>query len=166
VEEIEEVAAAPAAAAAAPAEEDKMDATPAAAESTPKEEQPATPAAAAEEKKDEEKKRKVKKADLKVEVVANASLAAKTIASLRELETSMMASDKLIADTQEKRNNLEEYIYDMRSKLAGEHGKFMEDSVKDKFTAQLQEVKRELCVYQISYLLLFCFFLDRGLALR
>jgi len=51
----------------------------------------------------------------------------------------MIASDKLIADTQEKKNNLEEYIYDMRNKINGEYGKYIEESIKENFLKQLTE---------------------------
>jgi len=80
----------------------------------------------------------VKKTDLKVEVETS-TLPEKLVTTFRESENSMIASDKLIADTQEKKNNLEEYIYDMRNKISGEYGKYIQESVKEDFMKQLTQ---------------------------
>jgi heat shock 70kDa protein 4 len=124
IEELEAEAtadAAPAPAASAEAE------TPAAADGA----DAAAAAAAAEEKK-----RRVKRLDLAVETSTSA-LPASVLQAFRESEAAMVASDKLIADTLEKKNQLEEFVYDVRSKLEGAYGSFIDPAIKEGYLAQL-----------------------------
>lgn len=58
----------------------------------------------------------VKKTDLPVKTQYN-QLETAALEKLRESEASMHAADKLVADTEDRKNALEEYVYDMRGKL-------------------------------------------------
>ena len=53
----------------------------------------------------------------------------------------MVANDKLIADTLEKKNQLEEYVYDIRGKIEGSHAEFIDPAVKAPFLKKLSETE-------------------------
>ena len=81
---------------------------------------------------------KVKKIDLPIDSFT-ASLLPAHINTLREAENSMIAADKLISDTLEKKNQLEEFIYDMRGKFEGTHHEFLSEKVREEFLKKLAE---------------------------
>ena len=58
----------------------------------------------------------------------------------------MVMEDKLVADTEEKKNELETYIYDMRNKLDDQYADFASEEEKDKIRAKLTttEVRHHL----------------------
>jgi heat shock 70kDa protein 4 len=98
-----------------------------------------------DEKKDEEgkpKTRKVKKqvrkGDLPI-VAGTTALDTNTKNQLIEQELNMVAEDKLVADTEEKKNELETYIYDMRNKLDEQYSDFASEEEKDKIRAKLTD---------------------------
>ncbi|KAE9400308.1 heat shock protein 70 [Gymnopus androsaceus JB14] len=63
------------------------------------------------------KKKKVVKHDIRF-VVGNSAMDKSVIETLKEQENSMWENDKLVKDTEDRKNALEEYIYDTRSKLS------------------------------------------------
>lgn len=92
-------------------------------------------------KEEKPKTRKVKKQVRKGElpiVSATQSLdtAAKNAAA--EKEAAMLMEDKLVADTEEKKNELETYIYDLRNKLDDQYSEFASDEEKAKIHAKLE----------------------------
>ncbi|KAI1272564.1 heat shock protein Hsp88 [Xylaria sp. FL0933] len=97
-----------------------------------------------DEKKEEGKpktrkvKKQVRKGDLPI-VAGTTSLDANTKAALFEKEAAMIMEDKLVADTEEKKNELETYIYDMRNKLDDQLADFASEEEKDKLRAKLTE---------------------------
>ncbi|KAL2021937.1 hypothetical protein VTK56DRAFT_6356 [Thermocarpiscus australiensis] len=76
-------------------------------------------------------KKQVRKGELPI-VSATQSLdpAAKNAAA--EREAAMMMEDKLVADTEEKKNELETYIYELRNKLDDQYAEFASDEEKAK----------------------------------
>ncbi|KAF9190690.1 adenyl-nucleotide exchange factor sse1 [Haplosporangium sp. Z 767] len=88
-------------------------------------------------------KKIVKKGDLPV-VSATSSLDAAIVAELRESEMEMIASDRLVADTEMAKNNLEEYIYDTRSKVDGVYKDFVNPADKEKFVQDLNDAENWL----------------------
>lgn len=88
-------------------------------------------------------KKQVRKGDLPI-VGATASLdpAAKNAAA--EKEAAMVMEDKLVADTEEKKNELETYIYDLRNKIDDQYADFASEEEKEKLRAKLEaaEVSR------------------------
>ncbi|CAH0059662.1 unnamed protein product [Clonostachys solani] len=96
---------------------------------------------AMETDKDEKKTRKVKKqvrkGDLPI-VSGTASLEESVKASLTEKEASMVMEDKLVADTEEKKNELEAYIYDLRAKLDDQYDEFASEEEKTTIKAKLE----------------------------
>jgi heat shock protein 4 len=87
------------------------------------------------------KTRKVKKQQRKGDLPISAGTAsmddgAKVAAA--EQESAMIMEDKLVADTEEKKNELETYIYDMRNKIDDQYAAFASESEKEKLKAKLE----------------------------
>jgi hypothetical protein len=61
------------------------------------------------------------------------SFSKEKVIDLRELELQMAATDKLIIATEESKNALEEYVYDVRGKLEMDYGEFMDEKVQCSF---------------------------------
>jgi heat shock protein 4 len=82
-------------------------------------------------------KKQVRKGDLPI-VSGTSSLdeASKTTAA--ELEASMIMEDKLVADTEEKKNELETYIYDMRNKIDDQYSSYASEDEKTKLKEKLE----------------------------
>lgn len=83
-------------------------------------------------------KKQVRKGDLPI-VAGTMSLDESTRNSLAEKEAAMLMEDKLVADTEEKKNELETYIYDLRNKLDDQYADFASDDEKDKLRSKLTE---------------------------
>ncbi|KAJ3555258.1 hypothetical protein NPX13_g10391 [Xylaria arbuscula] len=83
-------------------------------------------------------KKQVRKGDLPI-VSGTTSLDENTKKALTEKEAAMIMDDKLQADTEEKKNELETYIYDMRNKLDDQYADFASEEEKDKLRAKLTE---------------------------
>lgn len=74
-------------------------------------------------------------APLKISFTSFLNLDKKVIESLREQEASMAAADKLVADTADRKNALEAYIYEMRNNLSADSGslyRFAEPASREK----------------------------------
>jgi len=94
-----------------------------------------------EEGNDEPKTRKVKKQVKKGDLPLSsgtASLDIQAIADFSEKEHSMIMEDKLVADTEDKKNELEAYIYEMRAKIDEEYAEFSNDDEKTKLKEKLE----------------------------
>lgn len=83
-------------------------------------------------------KKQVRKGDLPI-VAGTTSLDSNAKSSLFEKEAAMIMEDKLVADTEEKKNELETYIYDMRNKLDDQYADFASEEEKDKLRSKLTE---------------------------
>jgi heat shock 70kDa protein 4 len=90
-------------------------------------------------------KKQVRKADLPV-VGGGLSLDSALKESYKEREGEMTIADKLIADTEDRKNALEEYIYDTRGKLDDIYADYASEEEKTKFRTMLDaaEVPRPL----------------------
>jgi len=124
-----------------------------AAEAEAKPEGEATEAAEGEKKEEEKKepekkyewvdvvkkKRRTKKTDLTVTVTNKPGLSEASLQKLMDEESAMQAEMKEIIETDEKRNDLESYIFNMRDKAAegGEYGEFISSSDRETFMSQL-----------------------------
>ena len=108
-------------------------------EAQPKDDADAT--ATSHTSKDGKTKKVIKKHDLAVTSLlpggANAELLAKWVAA----EGDMHASDRLVIDTAERRNALEEYVYETRSKLEMAWSDFILDDDRTKFMKKLSETE-------------------------
>lgn len=95
-----------------------------------------------------EVKKLVKKADLAIEM-ESAALSETERQTLFEREASLVVADKLVSDTEDRKNALEEYIYELRGKLEDQYSKFASDAEKEKLTALL--LKTEDWLYDDGY---------------
>lgn len=86
------------------------------------------------------KKRVVKKVEVPF-VTGTTSLDPTIIDKWKELEAQMHASDKLVQDTEDRKNALEEYVYDMRGKLEDRYASYVKPEEKEKLFAMLQEAE-------------------------
>ncbi|KAI1377502.1 heat shock protein Hsp88 [Hypoxylon crocopeplum] len=83
-------------------------------------------------------KKQVRKGDLPI-VAGTTSLDVNAKNSLTEKEAAMLMEDKLVADTEEKKNELETYIYDLRNKLDDQYADFASEEEKDTLKSKLTE---------------------------
>ncbi|EGX43978.1 hypothetical protein AOL_s00210g139 [Orbilia oligospora ATCC 24927] len=88
-------------------------------------------------------KKQVKKGDLTVVSSTNAADQASKDA-LAERENQMFVEDKLVADTEDRKNALEEYIYEMRAKIDDQYAAFASDSEKSKLKDMLEAAENWL----------------------
>ncbi|OAR00005.1 hypothetical protein LLEC1_03670 [Akanthomyces lecanii] len=88
-------------------------------------------------KKTRKVKKQVRAGDLPISS-GTSSLDDATRAALAEKEAAMVMEDKLVADTDEKKNELEAYIYDLRAKLEEQYADLASDEEKDKMRAKLE----------------------------
>ncbi|KAL4956758.1 heat shock protein 70 family [Aspergillus filifer] len=91
-------------------------------------------------KKTRKVKKQVRKGDLPISV-GSAQLDQSLRDSWQERENSMYMEDKLIAETDEKKNELEGTIYEMRDKIDGVYAEFASEEEKDKLRAKLTDLE-------------------------
>jgi heat shock protein 4 len=85
------------------------------------------------------KKKKTKK---EVPFVAStSSLNSTALEKLKEQEAQMHAADKLVMDTEDRKNALEEYVYDMRAKLDDRYAPYVQPEEKQKLLVALSEAE-------------------------
>jgi heat shock protein 4 len=98
----------------------------------------ANPAAEGEAPPQPKKKRIVKKKEVPF-VSGASSLDPSIVEKFKEEEGQMHASDKLVMDTENCKNALEEYVYDMRGKLDDRYAAYVQPQEKEKLLAILSE---------------------------
>lgn len=86
------------------------------------------------------KKRVVKKNEIPFST-RTSSLDPSIVEKLKELEAEMHAADKLVMDTEDRKNALEEYVYDMRAKLDERYSSFAQAAEKEKLNSMFQEAE-------------------------
>lgn len=85
-------------------------------------------------------KRIVKKKDIPF-VTGTTSLDPTLVEQYKEQENQMHSADKLVMDTEDRKNALEEYVYDMRSKLDTKYAAYVQAPEKEKLLAGLQDAE-------------------------
>ena len=88
-----------------------------------------------------QKMRKIKKQVRKGELPLSAGTASMDQASkdaAAEKENSMFMEDKLVADTEDKKNELESFIYELRGKIDDQYSEFASDEEKEKVRTKLE----------------------------
>ncbi|KAL8824034.1 MAG: hypothetical protein Q9191_005347 [Dirinaria sp. TL-2023a] len=83
-------------------------------------------------------KKQVRKGDLPLSS-GTASLDQASKDAAAEKENSMFMEDKLVADTEDKKNELETYIYDLRAKIDDQYAEFANDDEKAKLKEKLEQ---------------------------
>ena len=87
-------------------------------------------------------KKQVRKGDLPLSA-GTASLDQATKDTAAEKENSMFMEDKLVADTEDKKNELESFIYELRGKIDDQYSEFASDEEKSKLKDKLEQ--SEVC---------------------
>ncbi|KEF55165.1 hsp88-like protein [Exophiala aquamarina CBS 119918] len=82
-------------------------------------------------------KKQVRKGDLQL-VAGTSSLDESAKSGLAELENQMFMEDKLVTDTEDKKNELEAYIYELRGKIDDLYAEFANDEEKEKIRSKLE----------------------------
>ncbi|KAL4873729.1 hypothetical protein BDV12DRAFT_159496 [Aspergillus spectabilis] len=91
-------------------------------------------------KKTRKVKKQVRKGDLPIST-GTAALEQSTKDTWQERENSMYMEDKLIAETDEKKNELEGTIYEMRDKIDNIYADFASEDEKDKLRSKLTDLE-------------------------
>jgi heat shock protein 4 len=94
--------------------------------------------------KEPPKMRKVKKQQKKGELplsAGTASLDEATKQTAAEKEASMIMEDKLVQDTENEKNNLESFIYELKDKILDVYAEFASDDEKAKLNAKLETIE-------------------------
>lgn len=92
------------------------------------------------EKKTRKVKKQVRKGDLPISA-GTSGLDEATKSAWTEKENAMTMEDKLVADTDEKKNELESYIYELRDKIETTYAEFSSEEEKEKLRAKLTEAE-------------------------
>lgn len=95
------------------------------------------------------KMRKIKKQVRKGELPLSSgtsSLDEGSKANAAERENAMFMEDKLIADTEDKKNELESFIYELRGKIDEQYAEFASEEEKEKIRAKLTESEVSLSI--------------------
>lgn len=91
-------------------------------------------------KKTRKVKKQVRKGDLPISSgTSSTEEAVKN--ELAEKENKMYMDDKLIAETDEKKNELESYIYELRDKIDSVYGDFASEEEKEKLRSKLTDTE-------------------------
>ena len=85
-------------------------------------------------------KKQVRKGDLAL-ASGTASMDDSTKTATGERENAMFMEDKLVADTEDKKNELETFIYELRSKIDDVYAPFASDEEKEKIRAKSTETE-------------------------
>ena len=110
------------------------------------------PAGDAEQpKKTRKVKKQVRKGDLPI-AIGSTAIDQSVKESWTERENSMYMEDKLIAETDEKKNELEASIYELRDKIDTVYADFSSDEEKEKLRAKLTdtEVSHMASIYYLN----------------
>lgn len=91
-------------------------------------------------KKTRKVKKQVRKGDLPIST-GTTSLDQSAKHAWTERENAMYMEDKLVAETDEKKNELESFIYELRDKVDGIYAEFASEEEKEKLRAKLTEVE-------------------------
>lgn len=94
-------------------------------------------------KKTRKVKKQVKKGDLPI-ISATTAMDAELRATYHERENQMFMEDKLVTDTEDRKNALEEFIYEMRGKIDDLYADFASDAEKTKIKQVLEAT--EVCI--------------------
>ncbi|KAJ9109958.1 hypothetical protein QFC20_003158 [Naganishia adeliensis] len=95
-----------------------------------------------EEKKEETRKvKKIRRKDSLKLVSGFTGLTEESRNTFQEDEGKMHADDKLVMETEDRKNALEEYVYEMRSKLDGRYAAFAQQSEKEALLKAAQEAE-------------------------
>jgi heat shock protein 4 len=102
--------------------------------------------------KEPPKMRKVKKQQRKGDLplsAGTASLDEESKQTLAEKENSMIMEDKLVADTENEKNNLESFIYELKDKILDVYAEFASDDEKARLNTKLETIEVSTVQYMV-----------------
>ena len=124
------------------------------------------PAGEAEQpKKTRKVKKQVRKGDLPI-ASGTTGIDQSVKEAFAERENAMYMEDKLIAETDEKKNELEASIYDLRDKIDGVYAEFASEEEKDKLRSKLTDTEVSYHWSPVCFVKTFILMRVIGLALR
>ena len=85
-------------------------------------------------------KKQIRKGDLGI-VAGTAFIDSTTREALTEKEQQMQMEDKLVADTEDKKNELESFIYELRAKIDDQYAEFANDEEKARVREKLEQAE-------------------------
>lgn len=88
-------------------------------------------------------KKQVRKGDLPISA-GTSGLDEASKSALFERENTMFMEDKLVADTEDKKNELESFIYELRGKIDEQYADFASEEEKEKIKSKLEAA--EVCL--------------------
>ena len=88
-------------------------------------------------------KTQVRKGDLPISQ-GTTSLDTSLVTRFLEQENAMTMEDKLVSDTEDKKNELESFIYELRGKIDDDYAEFASDEEKEKVKAKLEQIEEWL----------------------
>lgn len=91
-------------------------------------------------KKTRKVKKQVRKGDLPISI-GKFAIDQSTKEAWIERENAMYMEDKLVAETDEKKNELESSIYELRDKIEGVYAEFASEEEKEKLKAKLMDTE-------------------------
>lgn len=91
-------------------------------------------------KKTRKVKKQVRKGDLPISA-GKFSVEQSTREAWIEHENAMYMEDKLVAETDEKKNELESSIYELRDKIEGVYAEFSSEEEKEKLRSKLMDTE-------------------------
>lgn len=92
------------------------------------------------EKKEKKPKKKYHRTELKI-ASSNLALSADDYKMLEQIEAEMSSTDRLVLETQALRNDLEQYVLEMRGKVRGELKSYLSPEASTKFLEELQNAE-------------------------
>jgi len=98
------------------------------------------PNGASEKPKMRKVKKQVRKGDLPL-VAGTASMDQQSKDAAAEKENQMMMEDKLVNDTEDKKNELESFIYELREKVDGQYAEFCSEEEKEKIRTKCADTE-------------------------
>lgn len=89
------------------------------------------------------KKKRTKRTDLAIATSGTSGLSEAEVQRQMDAETAMQAEMREIIETNERRNDLESYIFNMRDKIAegNDYGEFISSADRDKFNSELTKAE-------------------------
>ena len=97
-------------------------------------------------------KKQVRKGDLPVSS-GTTSMDQQSKDAASEKENAMFMEDKLVADTEDKKNELESFIYEMRNKIDDQYSEFANEEEKQKVKAKLESSEVSAATVRIGTLI-------------
>ena len=104
-------------------------------------------------KKTRKVKKQVRQGDLPISIGSTA-VDQSVKENWTERENAMYMEDKLIAETDEKKNELEGSIYELRDKIDGVYSEFASEEEKDKLRAKLTDTE---VGFSLTHFCIHCF---------